>query len=152
MGSLRAAGTNRRKTGHALRAYARKLLRFETWRKLLRGQVRTDMVRKALVQHETRSAAEAAHEDVVLRSFRSYRGRMLFTFGGSDPDTPGSSAAYRSFCTRHGIAHNCHIVPHAGHSYYAAEWEREVLEATTGFIDVPAGRDACGPSNQRETP
>jgi alpha/beta superfamily hydrolase len=141
MGSLRASATNRRKTAHALQAYARKLLRPETWRKLLRGQVRTDMVRKALVQHETRSAEEARQEDGVLRSFRAYAGRILFTFGGSDPDAPGSSAAYQAFCARYGIAHTCHTVPHAGHSYYGAEWQRDVIEATARFLS-PAGAAA----------
>jgi pimeloyl-ACP methyl ester carboxylesterase len=134
MGSLRAAGTNRRKTWHSLRAYARKLWQIDSWRKLLRGQVRTDMVRKALVQHETRSAGEARCEDEVLRAFRSYGGRILFTFGSSDPDAPGSSAAYQDFCSRHHIVHTCLTVPHAGHSYYAAEWEQQVLDATVAFL------------------
>ena len=62
MGSLRAGATGRRKTRDALRAYGRKLLQRETWRKLLRGQVRARMVGRALVQPEVRSAAEARAE------------------------------------------------------------------------------------------
>lgn len=135
MGSLRATGTNRRKTAHALRVYVRKLLRLETWRKLLRGHIRADMIRKAVIQHETRSVSEARHEDEVLKSFQSFDGRLLFIFGGSDPDAPGSLSAYQDFCTQHDIVHTCQTVPHAGHSYYAAEWERAVIAATINFVN-----------------
>jgi alpha/beta superfamily hydrolase len=134
MGSLRAGATGRRKTRDALRAYGRKLLQRETWRKLLRGQVRARMVGRALVQPEVRSAAEARAEDATLGRLRSYRGSILFVYGGSDPDAAGSSAAYDGFCTRHNIAHIRHTVPHAGHSYYGLEWEAEVLRTTEKWL------------------
>jgi len=136
MGSLRHTATGSRKRLAVLRAYARKLLRPETWRKLLRGQVRAGMVGKALVQAEVRSPAEARAEDETLLAFRQFRGDILFVFGGSDPDTPGSSQAYTRYCREHGIRHTCHIVPHAGHSYYGAEWEQEVLQVTKKWLDL----------------
>jgi alpha/beta superfamily hydrolase len=130
MGSLRHAVTSWRKRRAALLAYLRKLAMRETWRKLLRGEVRTSMVGKSLAPSEIRSPAEARAEDATLQAFRRYRGRVLLVFGGSDPDAPGSSRAYAGYCRAHGLTHTCHTVPHAGHSYYGLAWEQEVLRVT----------------------
>lgn len=139
MGSMRARDTNLRKTLGALRAYGRKLLRPESWRKLLRGQVRTEMVGKALMRHETRSPEEARAEDAVLARFRGFRGPLLFVYGGSDPDAPAASAAYRRFCRRHGLRHAMEHIAHAGHSYYGLEWSRRLLEIANGWLDEATG-------------
>ena len=128
MGSLRAKGTNAAKTASALRSYVRKLFRKETWRKIFRGEVRTDMVGKALAHHETRSADEAKAEDGVLGRFRSYRGTIAFVYGGSDPDAPGARAGYERFCRKYSIAVTFDTVPNAGHSYYALDWTDRVFE------------------------
>ena len=128
MGSLRAKGTNAAKTASALRSYIRKLFRRETWRKIFRGEVRTDMVGKALAHHETRSADEARAEDGVLGKFRSYRGTIAFVYGGSDPDAPGAQAGYGRFCRKYSISATFDTVPNAGHSYYALDWTDRVFE------------------------
>ena len=133
MGSLRSSTTGMRKTANALTTYARKLLRPETWKKILSGNVQTGMVTQALVKHETRSAEEAKREDAVLRLFRSFRSPILFVFGGSDPDSPGSSRAYADYCRSNKIPHSMHTVAHAGHSYYGEEWTRELLDISRDF-------------------
>lgn len=143
MGGIRARSTNLRKTLGALRAYGRKLLRAESWRKLLRGEVRADMVGKALVRHETRSPAEARAEDAVLRRFRGYRGRILFVYGGSDPDAPAASAAYERFCRRHGLDCVVATIPHAGHSYYGREWSETLLAITSRWLLEGRGETAA---------
>jgi len=134
MGSLRSQATGRRKMFTNLKAYLVKLRRAETWAKLLRGQVRTDMVRKALVRQEQRSAEEAVREDEILCKFHTFGGEMLFVFGGSDPDAKGSSAAYTNYCRRHRLRQRTHTVAHAGHSYYALDWEEEVIAKSTDFV------------------
>ncbi len=134
MGSLRSSATGLRKTLSALATYARKLTRPETWKKILSGKVQTGMVTKALVKHETRSAAEAAWEDAVLKAFRACRSPILFVFGGSDPDAPGSSRAYAEYCRRSGIPHTVRTIAHAGHSYYGEAWTRELLELSGRFF------------------
>ena len=131
---LRSAATGLRKTLQALATYARKLSRPETWKKILRGHVQTGMVTKALTRHETRSAAEAAAEDQTLKRFRSFRGPLLFVFGGSDPDAPGSSQAYARYCAAHRIPHEIHTIPHAGHSYYGEAWTRDLFALSERFL------------------
>ncbi len=133
MGSLRAKGTNAAKTASALRSYIRKLFRRETWRKIFRGEVRTDMVGKALAHHETRSTDEARAEDAVLSRFRPYRGTIAFGYGGSDPDAPGARAGYERFCLRHSIPATFDVVPNAGHSYYALDWTGKVFALLDRF-------------------
>lgn len=133
MGSLRSATTGLRKTASALATYARKLLRPETWKKILSGKVQTGMVTQALVKHETRSAEEAKREDTVLKRFRSFRSPIFFVFGGSDPDAYGSSRAYADYCRSNKIPHSMHTVAHAGHSYYSEEWTRELLDVSRDF-------------------
>ena len=134
MGSLRSATTGLRKTASALTTYARKLMRPETWRKILSGKVQTGMVTQALVKHETRSAEEAKREDTVLKRFRSFRSPILFVFGGTDPDASGSSRAYADYCRSNKIPHSMHTVAHAGHSYYSEEWTRELIDISQDFF------------------
>ena len=139
MGSLRARDTNLRKTLAALRAYARKLRRPETWRKLLTGRVRGGMVGKALARHETRSADEARAEDEILSLFRRYRGRLRFIYGGSDPDGAPAAAAYSRFCTRHSIPYELDVIPHAGHSFYSVPWREELMRRTEEWLAEELG-------------
>lgn len=134
MGSLRSTATRRRKTRAALKTYALKLTRRETWVKLLTGRVRATMVTKALVSHETRSDQEAKAEDRTLQRFSAYTGDLLFVFGGSDPDAIGSSTAYAAYCRKHGLRHTLKTIPHAGHSFYQLDWESDILAITTTFI------------------
>ena len=106
----------------------------ETWKKILTGKVQTGMVTKALVKHETRSAAEASQEDAVLKRFESFRNPILFIFGGSDPDASGSLAAYTRFCRARQIPHAAQTIPNAGHSFYGADWTRQLCEASARFL------------------
>ncbi len=138
MGSLRVRTTGWRKTRAALAAYLRKLSKRDTWRRLLRRQVQTGMIRKALVGHETRSADEARQEDRTLGDFRRFGGDILFVFGGSDPYAAGSSQAYARFCARHGIRARQHTIAHAGHSYYGDPWKQELLDVTERWIETSA--------------
>lgn len=136
MGALRQRGVTRHKRLVMLGTYARKLLHAETWRKLLGGRVRAGMVGRALVQPEVRSAAEARAEDAVLRQFRAFHGELLFVWGGSDADTPVAAAAYARFCRTHTIPNASQTVPHAGHSFYGLDWERQVLDATAQWLSA----------------
>lgn len=135
MGDLRSSATGARKALNALRTYARKLCRPETWKKLLKGKVQGGMVMKALVKQETRSAEEAAWENGVLQRFRAFRNPLLFVFGGSDPDTPGSSRAYTQYCSRNKIPCQMHTIDHAGHSYYGEAWTNELFDISLRFLN-----------------
>lgn len=136
MGSLRSKDTNSKKTASAFKVYLQKLLRPETWKKILTGRVNTSMVGKALAGHETRSAAEAKNEDRTLGVFRNFKGHLTFIYGGSDPDAKLASEAYKGFCGKHGLKAEFGLIPNAGHSYYALDWTAELLEATGASLPM----------------
>lgn len=127
MGSLRAKSTGRRKLLHMVAAYGKKLFRLETWKKILHGKVNTDLVAKALVNQEVRSAEEAKQEDRSLEAFRTFRHPVRMIFGGSDPDAKGSQEAYTRFCGNNQIPYTVETIPHAGHSYYGEEWTDQLF-------------------------
>lgn len=127
MGSLRAKSTGRRKLLHTVAAYGKKLFRLETWKKILHGKVNTNLVAKALVNQEVRSAEEAKQEDRSLEAFRTFRHPVRMIFGGSDPDAKGSREAYTRFCEKNQIPYSVETIPHAGHSYYGEEWTSQLF-------------------------
>jgi acetyl esterase/lipase len=135
MGGLQVAAVNRRKSLYALRQYGRKLLQPATWRKILSFKVNTKMVSKALLDHETASAAERKAESVVLARFRrDFRGRILFIHGSNDPETKGAAVNYARFCVEAGIPAEQHEIAGANHSYYSLAWEREVMDLTERWL------------------
>jgi pimeloyl-ACP methyl ester carboxylesterase len=134
MGHLRATNTDQRKTRAMLAVYARKLLRPETWRKLLTGRVQHSMVRKALAEHETRSNNEARSEDQTLRALARKKADVMLIYGASDPDTALSLPAYKNWFLSNGFGVQTHTVPDANHSYYAIDWQSEVLDISQQWL------------------
>lgn len=135
MGCLRNAGTNRRKTRFALFAYARKLCRTETWRKLVRGAVQFDMVGKALLQHETRNTVEARIENDALARLPGRTLRLLFVHGGGDPETARAAPAYERFCADSGLAARTTCIAGANHNFSGREWEAQLTDLTLAFFN-----------------
>jgi pimeloyl-ACP methyl ester carboxylesterase len=134
MGPMRNAASKARKSGDALRAYARKLLRPETWRKLVTFRVNLRMVRKAVASQEYAGRTEIEDERLWLERFRSFRGRALFIYGTNDPETATARAAYASLCRHARIPFNLHGIEGANHSFYSLAWERQVIELTDRWI------------------
>ncbi len=134
MGPMRDTASKGRKSAHALRAYARKLFRLETWLKLVMFRVNVRMVRKAVTAEESASRREIDDETRWLRQWRAYRGRVLFIYGTNDPETTAARTGYVSLCRDAGIAHAYHEIQGANHSFYSLAWEREVLELTEAWV------------------
>jgi pimeloyl-ACP methyl ester carboxylesterase len=134
MGDLRSRATDTRKSAFALRTYARKLVRPETWRKIFAGRVNVGLVHRAVLRHEGPDAEETRRESGILRTFRAFEGEILFVYGGNDPDTRLSAAGYRRFCADAGIRAEFHEIPEANHSFYSLTWEAEVIERTRQWL------------------
>ncbi len=142
MGHLRAGDTNRRKSMAALVTYARKLLRPATWHKIITGRVQTDMVRKAVASHETRSQSEAVVEDKTLSQLaESSSLRALLIYGGSDPDTTRALPAYTKWFKKNNFTTEQHIIADANHSYYSIKWEQELLDVATNWMTTSCTRE-----------
>jgi pimeloyl-ACP methyl ester carboxylesterase len=134
MGEMHGTYDGTRKSLVALREYAVKLTRPETWRRLATGKVNTGMVRKALTEHEMPSAEELVDESNILRAFRSYTGSILSIYGAAHPETVHAAGAYRNFFDAHGIDHEMHAVDGANHSFYGLDWEQQVLTRIEAWL------------------
>ena len=134
MGPMRDTASKQRKSTDALRAYGRKLLRLETWRKLLTFRVNVRMVKKAVAAGEIAGRGEIEDETRWLSQLRTYKGRMLCIHGTNDPETVTAKAGYTALCARAGIPHEVHEIAGANHSFYGLDWEREVMDLTETWV------------------
>lgn len=134
MGPMRDKASKQRKSTSALRAYGRKLLRWETWRKLITFRVNVRLVKKAVSAQEVAGRGEIEDETRWLNHLRGYKGRMLCLHGTNDPETATAKAGYTALCSGSGILHEVHEIAGANHSFYGLDWEREVMEITETWM------------------
>lgn len=120
-------------------AYLRKLFSFESWRKLLTGAVRWDLVRRALVRGGKGKGEDGAAEDRDVDwhgSFLAFSGSRLFVYGSADPVTPPCVEFYGALSRRAGTEMELRPVEGANHAFYSAAWEREVIGVTMDWLEA----------------
>lgn len=130
-----------KKRGANLQKYARKLLSLSTYAKILRGQIDTKGVGKALAgggggagkNRESNQPGQLppGFRHACLSSWREFAAPRLHVYGGADPITEESLRFYRE---NSGVAPETVFVEGANHSFYALEWEREVFEKTLDWL------------------
>lgn len=130
-----------RRSASVLRTYARKLLRRETWAKILSLRVNTRMVGKALSGRAGAGADEVRSDREILRAFGGFRGRVLFLYGGSDPELAPALRQFEEFVRQSGIRAEFRVVPEADHSFYSLDARAQVLALTEEWLSglPPAG-------------
>jgi uncharacterized protein len=136
VGADRAA-VDRAKKQHILKQYAGKLLRKETWQKLIGGKLQFDMIKKAAIGGGKGVGEQGAEEDKDidwLRRFSEFRGERLFIYGGNDPTTPESTEHYQALMLRAERPPNLHVVAGANHAFYSLAWENEVMDVTLQWL------------------
>lgn len=136
-----AQTTRRRKSAAALKQYARKLLRPETWRKIIRGEVRTDMVQRAVsgerLETEQRSARQLAFD--WAGQFNKFRGAALFIYGTADPAAAQALRSYKTLCSDGALEAEFRLVEGANHGFYSTDWENQVFDITLSWIEAHYG-------------
>ena len=133
-----------RRSAFFLGEYTRKLFRRETWLKLVRGKVDFGGVARTIRGHARPEVSDSWHGHPgrdpkdsrrdVMAELVGYRGPTLFVYGSRDDESIGAPDYYAAFCREHGIEAAFHTVEGANHSYYSVAWEREVIEATVGWL------------------
>lgn len=119
-------------------AYLRKLFSAESWRKLLRGAVRWDLVRKALATGGRGAGEEGAQVDWQIDwegRFRAFPGERLFIYGGADPVTGPCTEFYQRLCAAAGLSFELYLVEGANHAFYSVAWEREVVQVSLDWLE-----------------
>lgn len=146
MGPMRASAAVGGKSAQALRAYGRKLLRLETWRKLLTLSVNVRLVGKAVAGREQAGRDEIRDETRWLAQLRDYTGPALLVYGANDPETRVAKPGYTTLFQKANIPHEVHELAGANHSFYSLARERDVMEVTEQWLrlNFKFGADATG--------
>jgi len=141
------AGRMRRASRRRILEYARKALRWNTWRRLVRGEVDLRGVRKAL--HGESPARAEGHNlkdsrRNLMEAFAVFHGRALFLTGTRDPEGIAGREVFLPFCRRHAIRAEFDWIEGATHSYYQPEHSRQVIARTTAWLcaEAAAGETA----------
>lgn len=136
MGYLRSVGTKAARSASMFREYVKKLARPGTWKKLVRLNINTGMVRKAMVGPAAPTEKELRRESTVLDKFSSFSGRVLFVYGTSDGQSVLASAGYKSFLDARGIPCETHEIAGANHNFYSLKWEKDLLDITEKWLEA----------------
>ncbi len=134
-----------KKRGENLKKYARKLLQLSTYSKLLKGQLDTKGISKA-VQGQGGAASKNQESNEAgqlppgfrassLKNWKSYSGPLLQIYGGADPITEEASLWYKENSgAKLDSRLRVEIVDGANHSFYGLGWETQVFEISDKWL------------------
>ncbi len=130
-----------RKSAFVLREYVRKLFRRATWRKIFAGAVNMRMVRRAVlgnlrrdVDHGGGGQTDAVVQASLPERLAGFAGRVLFIYGGGDPESPAAIRGYRRIVEGSSLQCDFHTVDRADHSFYSIADEEHVLSAAEDWL------------------
>ena len=140
--ALPAEAGREKKRAANLGKYARKLLNPQTYLKIVRGQIDTAAVGKAMkggggaagknVESERPGQLPPGFREGSLSHWKDYGGPVLQIYGDADPIADEARAWYRA----HSAAPPAvEMVAGANHSFYGLEWERQVFEFTENWLN-----------------
>ncbi len=139
----------RARRGKAMLArYARKLVCLETWAKLFSGRLNWRLIARAVTggrSSEDAAVADKAPETgAQMAEFGSFTGRLLFVYGGNDPETAPSREFYQRFVESAGLPHRFHLIDGANHNFFSRAWQDEVIGVTIDWLgeDSPSSGGA----------
>lgn len=129
------AGRKIRKSASYLGGYVRKVFRPATWRKLLAGRVRFDIIKRVLLgggTHEKKEGerAEIAPDEALAGGADS----VLLVYGTADPIAAEAIERYTGLFSRSGSAVRLERIEGANHGFYSGPWSRRVVELTAEWL------------------
>ena len=133
------ARQRRRRAWFYLGRYARKMLRAETWKRLVRGDVNLRMVGRAVAGEKRPAAGEANLKDSsrdIMSAFSAFTGRSLFITGAKDPEGMEGRELFDRHGRANGLDAEFHLVAGATHSFYDPAHESEVIERTMSWLTM----------------
>lgn len=126
-----------RRTSHYGKEYLKKVFRAETWKKLFRGAIRFDRIRRVLFGHygkKKRLDDPRCSGRDIMADFAQADWPALFVYGDRDPEGMASKPQFEQFCREHGLDAEFVDVAGANHDFYSLAWEREVFERMTAWL------------------
>ncbi len=129
-----------------LGTYARKLLRPATYLKLLRGQLDTQSIGKAMaggggaasknLESDAPGQLPPGFRKAALENWKKAKTPLFLAYGSADPTTEEALNWHRA---NYGGPHQLQLIEGANHSFYGLGWEREVIEATEKWLNAAFG-------------
>lgn len=141
--------SDRAKKNKMLAEYGRKLLRRETWAKLIGARLQVRQIARVIAGGGKGAGEQGADSDREidwLAAFSSFAGQRLFIYGGNDPTTAASVQHYEALCREVGHGFNQVIIPGANHAFYSLAWENQVIEASLQWLAGAAASTATAPA------
>lgn len=137
--SQRSRAQDVRRTGFFLKDYLAKAFRRETWKKLLGGTIDFRMVLRVLFGHYRKSQGPGGEnpkdsERDIVGALKNFQGRLLFVFGGRDPEAADARRTFDAFCLENGIPARFHEIEGANHNFYSLEWKRQAIEISAEWL------------------
>jgi pimeloyl-ACP methyl ester carboxylesterase len=126
------------KTRAVRASYLRKFFSLGSWRRLLTGALRWDLIRRALSRGGKGAGEEGSAADTGIdwdACFLAFAGERLFIYGAADPVTPACIDFYRGLSDHAASAFNLHAIDGANHAFYSAAWQRQVIGTTLDWLD-----------------
>ena len=122
--------------------YARKLLNPQTYLKIVRGQIDTAAVGKAMkggggaanknVESNQAGQLPPGFRKQSLANWKKYGGPILQIYGDADPIASEARDWYIEHSSR---PPRVEMVAGANHSFYGLEWERQVFDLTENWLN-----------------
>ncbi len=136
----RGADLERRRRWKNVKQYAAKALKPETWKKVLRGEVNMDRVKKNVAGNERKGPQERNLKDSsrdIEQELQGYKGNVQLIWGRGDEE---AALARKHFEQLHqdGFgrrgATRFLTIEGANHNFYGEVWRRELIEAVQAFV------------------
>jgi pimeloyl-ACP methyl ester carboxylesterase len=124
-----------------LASYKAKLLSWQSWRKLLRGQVHGRLILSGLWRRlspanrrRDRDGTAAAAERLATDAARNVP-PSLFIYGAADQLTAKYMPGYHEEARSLGVDRRFHVIADANHNYSSVDWSGEVIRQVHGFVE-----------------
>lgn len=118
-------------------SYLRKLVRRETWAKLVGGRLQPGMILRVLRAGGRGAGEEGAASDREIdwrRRYVDFAGEVLHIYGGNDPTTHSALEHYRELARDAGREFHRYVVEGANHAFYSLGWENEVMDVSLQWL------------------
>ena len=115
--------------GH-LKTYINKLSRLSTLGRLFKGDIDMKQIIKTIISPINISR----HQGIRPKSDNHSRCPILLIYGDKDPIFKTSYKYYTDEFTKNNIAHKCHIISGANHSFYHYKWKEEIIKVSSEWL------------------
>ncbi len=117
--------------------YFKKIIRIETWKKILKGEANVGGAMKNLTKDKEGDDSEKDRKRsrrIITKELSGYLGNILFVYGENDPEAAGSGAFFTDWAKKNKIAHQLIKINGAPHNFYTAAWTADVVNKTVTWL------------------